>query len=100
MENNKQKISFILFPEKEIVIASHGETILEAILRKKIEINHSCGGMGTCGTCLVYIDNRVGELNPRNIVEAEMAAERGFADKERLACQTCPIDNLQVRKPN
>lgn len=99
MEKKNQPVSFILFPDKEIVEASHGQTILQAVLGQGLDLDHSCGGMGTCGTCRVLIDNFITALPPRNDIETELAQDRGFEQKERLACQTCPIEGLQVRKP-
>lgn len=99
MESLKRAISFIFFPGKIIVNASQGQTILEAVSKQGLELDHSCGGMGTCGTCRVWIDSSLGVLLPRNEVESEMALERGFQSNERLACQTCAVDGVHVRRP-
>lgn len=72
------------------------ETILEVALKAHININHSCGGMGTCGTCRVLVLKGNEFLVPRNEIEAEMAEGRGFAPNERLACQTAPVAEIEV----
>ena len=67
-----------------------------------IELNHSCGGMGTCGTCRVRILSSLeslGPLEPRNEIEIEMANDRGFAENERLACQLAIVNGLKFRIP-
>lgn len=74
-------------------------TVLEAALKNKIELDHSCGGMGTCGTCRVWIISSLEPLEPRNEIEIEMANDRGFAEDERLACQLAIVNGLKFRIP-
>ncbi|MEM7647169.1 MAG: 2Fe-2S iron-sulfur cluster-binding protein [Pseudomonadota bacterium] len=69
-----------LKPQKE-------ESLLEVCLRENVPINHSCEGMGSCGTCRVIITQGTVFLPPRNMIEKEMADDRGFSETERLACQ-------------
>lgn len=73
------------------------QTVLEAIRQAKIAINHSCGGMGTCGTCRVEILSNLHLSTPRTEVEAEMASDRSFGASERLACQMEATAGLKVR---
>lgn len=70
----------------EYVGLSQKKSLLDVLLDAKIPIAHSCGGNGTCGTCLCRIEAKAG-LPKRNEIEAEMAEERLFANEERLACQ-------------
>ena len=74
------------------------ETVLGVALRNKVEIGHSCEGMGSCTTCRVFVEQ--GEVNPRTEVEADRARERGFQLNERLSCQLKPTPGLKVRLPN
>lgn len=83
-------------PTQRHVQIQSEESILEVALKAHININHSCGGMGTCGTCRVLILNGNELLEPRNELEAEMADERGFSTYERLACQTAPVAGIEV----
>lgn len=83
----------------DIEILNKG-TLLELLLQNKIEIFHSCGGMGSCGTCRVYVESPMEELPKRNEIENEMAESRGFSDNERLSCQLKPYPNLCVRIPS
>lgn len=82
------KCRYLILPENKNVEASHGQSILESLLENKIEIHHSCGGYGTCGTCLVTVKSGFEALPSRDFVELEMAEDRGFLPNERLACQT------------
>jgi 2Fe-2S ferredoxin len=63
------------------------KTILENLLDQKISIDHSCGGMGTCGTCRIEILESSPALGAANEVEQEFISERGWTSQERLACQ-------------
>jgi 2Fe-2S ferredoxin len=99
MKKRAGPISFIVLPEMAVVHASHGQTVLQALLDEKIEIDHRCGGMGTCGTCRVYLQNMNSEIPSRNEIEMEMAQDRDFAINERLACQITPMNGLCIKKP-
>jgi len=99
------EIILTLVDEQDVERPFHCEqtcTVLEAALKNKIELNHSCGGMGTCGTCRVRILSSLeslGPLEPRNEIEIEMANDRGFAENERLACQLAIVNGLKFRIP-
>jgi 2Fe-2S ferredoxin len=84
----------ILTMDSVKLFATQGETILQAALNNRIEINHSCGGNGTCGTCRIFVQKGLDLLEKANEIEAEFAAERGFAENERLACQTLAVSGV------
>ena len=92
-------LQFLVTPDNKIVEASHGESILEAALKSKIPLDHSCGGFGTCGTCRIFVKEGLEQLDDRNEIELEMAADRGFGPQERLACQTLPCAGLVIERP-
>ncbi len=75
-------------------------SVLALALKHKIEIEHSCGGSGSCGTCHVFVTCTKENLAERNDVEAAMALDRGFKADERLACQIDPVDGLVIRVPD
>lgn len=81
------------------VSASQHESILELALRAGLDLDHSCGGGASCGTCRVLVESPLEKLAPRNDLEMEMAQERGFSDQERLACQTLVQNGLRIRRP-
>ncbi len=78
--------------------AKDDESLLQLLLGHDIEISHSCGGMGSCGTCRVYVD-KPQKLPPRNELEKEMAETRSFTEKERLSCQLCPSIDMSIKVP-
>lgn len=97
----KSGISISILPDHLNVLVSHkDQSLLDVAIRNKIPLNHTCGGHGTCTTCLVHVVEGLDKLNPRNEVEAEMAQDRHFEAHERLACQTEPVDGLVVRIKN
>ncbi len=93
--------TYLSINEKKIEVDTE-KSILENALLHKIKINHSCGQMGTCGTCRVEVlnfDEQIIQnlLAPRNEIENEMANDRGFNDNERLSCQTYPVADLKIK---
>lgn len=97
--SSKDSISVTFLPSQTIAEASHGETILEVALRNKVELAHSCGGNGTCGTCRVIIETGISSLESRTEIEDEFACDRQFSNNERLACQAQITNQLTVRVP-
>src|SRR5690242_15699026 len=85
--------------DENLVQASQDESILDVCNRLGIELDHSCGGFGSCGTCRIYVEKCVDSLAPRNEIEEEIAQDRGFEKSERLACQTHPVEGLRIRRP-
>lgn len=75
-------------------------SVLEAALENKIPINHSCEGMGTCGTCRVFIEEGLELLESPNEIEQEMIEARSFEKNERLACQNQACAGLKIRIPD
>jgi ferredoxin, 2Fe-2S len=97
--DTKSHISLKILPEGRIVQASQTQTILEALQEAEIPMDSSCGGMGTCGTCRLFIEEGLEKLSPRNDPETEIAVDRNFANNERLSCQNFVKDGLVLRKP-
>lgn len=75
------------------------DSVLQVALKNKIEIAHSCGGMGSCTTCRVIVESPLEELPPRNELEQDIADMRGFHPAERLSCQLPPASGMVVRIP-
>lgn len=92
---------FIYFlPTKKPCEIKAAESVLEVALKNGIEIAHSCGAMGTCTTCRVFIEDAGEPVPGRTELEQEMADSRGFRDNERLSCQLEPVDGLVLRIPD
>jgi ferredoxin, 2Fe-2S len=98
--DKKSLVSLTVLPENLVVQASQGSTILDALLDAKVEIDHSCGGMGTCGTCRVYVEKGLENFVEPQEAEKEIMADRQFAQNERLCCQNQVQPGLVIRKPN
>jgi ferredoxin, 2Fe-2S len=75
------------YGDEHVLKVKAGKTLLELAVDKSVDLPHSCGGMGSCGTCRVRLTVESGETPERSEVEVEMATERGFAEDERLSCQ-------------
>ncbi len=93
------KSQMFIFPEVKPLDFSGCETVLEVALKHRLELEHSCGGMGSCTTCRVIVESPVEDLPPRSELEQEIADMRDFQPKERLACQLSPQQGLTVRIP-
>lgn len=92
-----KKLTF--FPQNHSIEFEDKPTILELAETHHIPLNHSCGGMGSCTTCLVIIKKLKNPTNPRNEIEQEHAITRDFSDFERLACQTEATDEMEILIP-
>jgi 2Fe-2S ferredoxin len=75
-------------------------SILEVAISHDVGLNHSCGGMGSCTTCRVFIKKGIEKVGQRNEVEKEHAQMRGFVTNERLACQTLAVEGLIIEIPD
>jgi ferredoxin, 2Fe-2S len=85
---------------KEVDIRGSGKTVLEVALDNRLPLNHSCDGNASCGTCRIRIVSSETPLEERNELEAELAADRGFAPDERLACQLTACSGLKFKIPD
>lgn len=81
------------YGEEYTLSPTPGKSILELAVENSVEIHHSCGFNGSCGTCRVRLRAAKGCIPVRTEVEAEMAADRGFQDDERLSCQVLIPDD-------
>ena len=92
-------VTFKLDHQELKIQADKQSSVLELALDHDLQIEHSCGGFATCGTCRVFVEKAVEKLAPREGLELEMAQDRGFAANERLCCQLFPVDGLVLRVP-
>jgi Na+-transporting NADH:ubiquinone oxidoreductase subunit F len=71
-----------------------GETVLNSLSSQKVFIPSACGGGGTCGQCLVQIDEGGGTLLPTE----ETHITRGMAKEHwRLGCQVKIKQDMKLR---
>jgi adenylate cyclase len=78
--------------------AENNETILRASLRHEIPHTRVCGGRARCSTCRVLVLEGLEHCPPRNEREQAMASKLHFPSNIRLACQTAPTGNVNVRR--
>jgi len=62
-----------------------GETILDALQKKGVELEGDCGGLGKCGKCKVKVLSSIGSPSK---VERELLSEEELKQGIRLACRT------------
>lgn len=91
--------TIVFKPMSTEVPFSNEANVLEVALKHKIKISHSCGGMGSCTTCRVFVESSLTDLSARTDLELEITESRGFAANERLSCQLEPCPGLIVRIP-
>jgi 2Fe-2S ferredoxin len=82
-----------------VEISFTGEiSLLRLVLKRGLEISHSCDGNASCGTCRIVVADE-SELPERNELEQEIANDRGFTANERLACQLLAKRGMKIRIP-
>ncbi len=91
--------SIRFLPMDSLVPIGSSQNVLEVAIAANLPLPHSCGGMGSCTTCRVFVIDGQNSLPDRNELEAEIASTRGYAENERLACQLPAIPELTVQIP-
>ena len=84
--------------DNKTIDASPGSTILEAMLKGKINHVHVCGGESRCTTCRVYILDGLNHCEPTKEKERELAEKLGLPRDVRLACQTKITGDITIRR--
>ena len=82
------KIFFPQYRKGRRGIATFRATILEHARKMGVEIASECGGLGTCGRCIVRIEKGAAALNEKTDLERE----HNLGSDERLACQARIVD--------
>ena len=70
-----------------------GENLLEALRREGIEVDSYCGGMGSCGKCVVKVKGE--EISSPNSLEEKHLKEK-IKEGFRLACQVEVYGEVEV----
>ena len=81
------------------VLAEEELSLLANLLKNNIEIDHSCGGFGTCGTCCIQVLEGSNHISEMNEIEAEMKSDRGMCENERLSCQVFINGKIKIKLP-
>lgn len=74
-----------------------GTTVLDAAIAAKIDLNHYCGGMASCGSCRVTAVT--GRVSPLDVMEEATLDVVKEHDSDRLGCQTKVLGPVSVEIP-
>ncbi len=82
---------------------THGRpgSVLDIALSHGVEIPHSCGGTGACGTCHVLIESGLDDLPEADDGEMDVIDRVAGNDlNSRLACEAVVQADVTVRIPS
>lgn len=79
------------------IVRDPNKPLLEILNDLHVSIDQSCGGNGTCGTCLYQVVSGLDQVSKMQDLESEMASDRNFLKEERLACQSYILGNIRIR---
>lgn len=88
------KIKVDFYPDNKSAEVEKGATVLKASHLAGAHINASCGGIGTCGQCKIFIEK--GEYQSKR---SEKLTDDEWEKGYRLACQTTVESDLVVKIP-
>lgn len=57
----------------------------------------NCKGLGSCGTCAIFVVGKVSKLTRRESVRLRMPPHH-ISSGRRLACQTIPLEDVSIIK--
>jgi len=73
--------------------------LLTAALELGEPIESLCGGKGSCGKCMVLINNGIKNVCEITEIEKQTLTEQEIAQNYRLACMAKAIDDVEVTVP-
>ncbi len=76
-----------------------GTTILEAAMAARIELNHYCGGMASCGSCRIEVVEGADHVSPMEPMEEPTLDMVKENPGDRLGCQTRIHSNITIKIP-
>ena len=82
---------------------THGRpgSVLDIALAHGVQITHSCGGTGACGTCHVLVESGMEALSEADEDEMDVIDRTpGNALNTRLACEAVVGGDVTVRVPS
>jgi len=88
-------------PDGAVIEAESGETIIDAVLKGGVDIEHACEKSCACTTCHVVIREGFDSLNESDEVEDDLLDKAwGLEPDSRLSCQAVVADtDLVVEIP-
>ncbi len=90
-----------LCPDGAVLEAQTGETVLDAVLRNGIEIEHACEKSCACTTCHIIVREGFDLLEQSDELEDDMLDKAwGLEAESRLGCQAVVAkDDLVIEIP-
>jgi Na+-transporting NADH:ubiquinone oxidoreductase subunit F len=86
----------ILINEQQTLTAPAGDKLLGCLANQGIFISSACGGGGTCGQCVVKIQEGGGEILP---TERTHISRREAREGVRLSCQVAVKQDMKIEVP-
>ncbi len=87
----------IIDPYSRKLVVNEGTLLLDAIMELNLEINASCGGIGTCGKCLIQNLSTEDSLSTLTEKEKKILTLDQISQGYRLACQTQIMGDAYIR---
>ncbi|MHA1518937.1 MAG: ASKHA domain-containing protein [Promethearchaeota archaeon] len=87
----------IIDPYSRKLDVNEGSLLLDAIMELNLEINASCGGLGSCGKCLIQNLSTINSLSKLTEKEKKILSSEQIAQGYRLACQTRAMGDSYIR---
>ncbi|WP_287588993.1 2Fe-2S iron-sulfur cluster-binding protein, partial [Candidatus Borrarchaeum sp.] len=73
--------------------------LLTAALELGEPIESLCGGKGSCGKCMVFINKGIENISDLTDIEKQILTEQEISQHYRLACMTKAIGDVEVTVP-
>lgn len=82
--------------EKKVIQVDDNSNLFEVLIKNGYEIENSCGGLKTCGKCIVYIDEKLNISSE----EEEILEKRKLPSNSRLSCYVSVTKDINVTIPS
>jgi len=93
----KQTFKVDLEPVGRRIEVEPGLSLLEIAQKAGVDLVAACGGMGSCGTCLVRLVT--GKLSSLTLTEEVTLTAEQIAQGYRMACQAGPESDIRLEIP-
>lgn len=85
-----------IWPNGESFTIDKETTLLKALKDKDIYVKSSCGGVGSCGDCVIKVHTGENNLTPPTFNEIKLLGNVFHITKERLSCQATCNGNVTI----
>ena len=96
-ENESPRLhKVILLPSGQQVNVPEGKALLHALREQGVYIKSTCGGVASCGDCVVKIHSGESCLTPSTFAELKLLGNVYHITRERLSCQTMVVGDCTI----